>query len=304
MEIRQLQYFVAIADTLNFTRASEVLYISQSALSKQILSLEQELGVVLFDRDKRTVKLSAAGKLLLPEAKEILIRSEKLIPMLKHSKEYAADRSIRIGIDMTLDDNELLHNSLTEQVFLKRRDIPGLRALFWRKDYSEIQRNLVDGTLDLGVYYAMDFLRRDELETKVLWKDRMVLVYRSNTALPDDLDGIRYVLDRRGVILPEKEITGLYWCLQILNDIDCVPQIRFAGSRSAMMFTMESGESTVIVPETVARRLNNPNLNILHFPSEMTELYCVAAWNKESQNALVPEIVEHLYQDIYGVETT
>ena len=51
MEIRQLKYFAAVADTLNFSRAAETLFISQSALSKQIADLERELGMVLLQRD-------------------------------------------------------------------------------------------------------------------------------------------------------------------------------------------------------------------------------------------------------------
>ena len=89
MELRQLRYFVAVADTLNFSRAAESLYVSQSALSKQISELEQELGVALFDRDRRSVALTSAGQLLLPEAKDILMRSEKLVPLLRHEAEDA-----------------------------------------------------------------------------------------------------------------------------------------------------------------------------------------------------------------------
>ena len=61
MEIRQLKYFAAVADTLNFSRAAETLFISQSALSKQIADLERELGMVLLQRDKRSVRLTPAG---------------------------------------------------------------------------------------------------------------------------------------------------------------------------------------------------------------------------------------------------
>ena len=62
MEIRQLKYFAAVADTLNFSRAAETLFISQSALSKQVADLERELGMVLLQRDKRSVRLTPAGK--------------------------------------------------------------------------------------------------------------------------------------------------------------------------------------------------------------------------------------------------
>ena len=143
MELRQLRYFVAVADTLNFSRAAESLYVSQSALSKQISELEQELGVALFDRDRRSVALTSAGQLLLPEAKDILMRSEKLVPLLRHEAEDALpDRTIHIAVEPRADDDSLIHRVLTNAVYQQRRQLPGLRALFWREEYMEIKKVL------------------------------------------------------------------------------------------------------------------------------------------------------------------
>lgn len=64
MEIRQLKYFAAVADTLNFSRAAETLFISQSALSKQIADLERELGMVLLQRDKQQRTSDTGGQSL------------------------------------------------------------------------------------------------------------------------------------------------------------------------------------------------------------------------------------------------
>lgn len=72
MHLRGLRYFVAVAEELHFTRAAEQLHVSQPALSKQIRSLESELRVSLFVRQRRTVHLTAAGAALLPQAKAIL----------------------------------------------------------------------------------------------------------------------------------------------------------------------------------------------------------------------------------------
>lgn len=69
---RDLRYFIAVAEELHFTRAAERLYISQPALSKQLRLLEKALGTTLFDRDRRAVRLTAAGEALLPHARRVL----------------------------------------------------------------------------------------------------------------------------------------------------------------------------------------------------------------------------------------
>src|ERR1700712_81565 len=72
MDVRQLEYFVAVADELSFTRAAARCHVVQSALSYQIARLERENGVTLFDRTSRSVQLAAGGALLLPRARRIL----------------------------------------------------------------------------------------------------------------------------------------------------------------------------------------------------------------------------------------
>src|ERR1700736_2135465 len=97
MELRHLRYFVGVGEEQHFGRAAERLHVAQPALSRQIQDLERELGLLLFDRLPRGVRLNAAGKLFLTDARRILqdveeakVRAERIA----HGKAG----TLRIGI--------------------------------------------------------------------------------------------------------------------------------------------------------------------------------------------------------------
>ncbi len=85
MELRQLRYFVTVAQELHFGKAAEHLQITQPALSKQIRVLETELGIELFIRTKRTVKLTKAGEVFLAQAQQLLQQASEAIQLAKRT---------------------------------------------------------------------------------------------------------------------------------------------------------------------------------------------------------------------------
>lgn len=101
VELRQIQYFVAVAEELHFGRAAERLHIGQPAVSQQVRRLERELRTQLFDRSRRTIALTPAGQALLPEGRELL---KALDSFVVKAQRLAArnEATIRVGISSAL----------------------------------------------------------------------------------------------------------------------------------------------------------------------------------------------------------
>ena len=97
MEIRQLKYFLKVAEALNFSEASRRLYITQSTLSQQISHLEQEIGLPLFERNSHGVYLTEAGKELRPYAQKAVIATDSCFDHIEDLKKMLTGE-LNIGI--------------------------------------------------------------------------------------------------------------------------------------------------------------------------------------------------------------
>src|SRR5438477_10943418 len=92
MELHQLRYFCAVADSGSFSRAAEHCHVSQPSLSQQILKLESELGTRLFDRLGRSVRLTEVGKTFLPRAPPFCASSKRLAATSLKARTHSAVR--------------------------------------------------------------------------------------------------------------------------------------------------------------------------------------------------------------------
>jgi len=145
MEIHQLTYFMAVAETGSFSRAAERCNIAQPSLSQQIQKLEQELGEPLFDRLTRRVVLTDAGRNLLPRATSILAELQDI----KHSMNQVADSSrglLTVGFIPTIAPFVLPR-------VIKRfsHEYPNARLSVHEDLTESLVHELIDGKLDVGI---------------------------------------------------------------------------------------------------------------------------------------------------------
>lgn len=144
MESRQLRYFVTVARERNFTRAAEKLHIAQPPLSRQIQALEEEFGVSLFDRSKRPLTLTDAGRLLFEQSVHVLDRMDEMKSMLRRLVE--AERShFAIGFVAST-----LYGYLPEVIRRYRAVRPDVELTLLELTTMEQLAALKEGRIDVG----------------------------------------------------------------------------------------------------------------------------------------------------------
>jgi DNA-binding transcriptional LysR family regulator len=145
LELRQLRYFVALAEELHFGRAAERLHIVQPALSMQIGGLERQLGVRLFDRTKRKVDLTDAGALFLNEVRLTLQQAERAEMVARQ-----AGRGERGRIAVGYGGSVVFSSAMSALLFAFRQAYPEVELQLSEMPTAEQLAALVEGKLDIG----------------------------------------------------------------------------------------------------------------------------------------------------------
>ncbi|MGW2715732.1 LysR family transcriptional regulator, partial [Streptomyces sp. NPDC001356] len=141
VDLRKLRYFVAVAEELHFGRAAERLHVAQPVLSRQIRSLEDDLGVEVFARDRRGTLLTAAGQQLLEDAVPLLASAEALRRRVRTAARGTPTLTVGFMPGITLTPATAL--------FTARR--PGVDVRLLRTSWDDQVEVLHDGRADIGV---------------------------------------------------------------------------------------------------------------------------------------------------------
>ncbi len=162
MELRHLKYFVAVAEEMHFGRAAKRLHIAQPPLSQQIMNLEDELGIKLFDRTRRAIQMTDAGIYFLKEAQQLLLHVEQAAETARRIYRGQAGRLI-VGFV-----GSVIHTFLPEGLRVFRERFPDVELVLQELNTAEQIKSLHARRIDVGFLYqaAKDSLLTSQLLTQ------------------------------------------------------------------------------------------------------------------------------------------
>lgn len=172
MELRQLQYFVAVSKDLSFSKAARRLFVSQSAISHQIARFEHELGVSLFDRSTRTVTLTEVGARVLPIAAQMLDLAASIATTARMPRNR-----LRLAANMTFASKSL---SAIAEV---RADYPDAEIEFVIRSFDQRIDAVVSGDADMALIRGG--ISRAGLVVTPLWMDDLLIAMAADHPLAD-----------------------------------------------------------------------------------------------------------------------
>lgn len=174
MRIEHLREFNRLAHTLNYRRTAKELFVTQPALSRHILAIEEELGVELLSRSPSGVKLTEEGTYFLRESEAIVQRFDAALGHLKDMQGSGG-----LGIGMLYYSKELIVPAIARFQEL----YPAVRLHFISKTPCEVFEALMARTIDVGNLLHVDFKGSDELELVDIYQEPMVLMTSSSHRL-------------------------------------------------------------------------------------------------------------------------
>ena len=205
MEIRVLKYFLAVAREENITRAAALLHITQPTLSRQLMQMEEELGIKLFRRSKHSIVLTEEGMLLRRRAQEIVDLAEKTEKELLYQEENIVGE-IAIGCGETKN-----MKPLSEMIASFQQQYPNVSFDIYTAIADDVKEKLNHGILDMGLLLEPVEISKYHF-VKMPFKEVLNILMRKDNPLaqkqkitPHDLIDVSLILPKRQSVLNEIE---------------------------------------------------------------------------------------------------
>ncbi|MGE8203509.1 cidABC operon transcriptional activator CidR [Heyndrickxia sp. NPDC080065] len=274
MDIQHLKYFVAVATEGNFTKAAQMLYVSQPTISKMVKSIEEELGVVLFDRTGKQIKLTDAGEIIFVQAQNIIKSFQNLSSELDDLMQLKTG-NIQIGLPPMVGSRffpKVIHEF--------HKQYPNITVQLVEDGAKKVERDVGNGTLDLGVvvlptneklFHTFSFVNEKlmlltHLDHPLSKKDEVKL---------SELELESFILFRKDFTLHDRIIT------------ECVragfhPNIIYESSQWDFISEMVIAELGIaLLPETVCRQVNQEKVSIIPLVEPIIPWHLGIIWRKD-----------------------
>ena len=291
MEIRQLRYFIAVAQSLSFTEAAKRLYITQPSLSQQIAALEKDINVKLFIRNKQGVQLTSAGLAFLAEATDIVHRSEEAIKIARQASCGIIGK-LRVGFLGPVQGH-----FLPKLLACFRRKHPGIELTFFRLTVGGLDQALLENNLDIGFSVLTDIDDLPVFSWKKISTDIVSLVMPSDHPLSSEKTIDTSIVARQPFVFSEREsATRVYNNLQrICRNRGFVPNIvSTSPCIESVLLSIETGIGLSVYPRYAVENYASPYLHVVEFAGEDTFVDTVAIWKKANTNPAIPMLLGEL----------
>jgi LysR family transcriptional regulator, hydrogen peroxide-inducible genes activator len=277
MNLRDLRYFVALADTRHFGKAAERSYVSQPTLSAQIKKLETYLGVQLIERQPRKVALTETGVKILPIARRIVQESDEIVSLARNEHDPLSGK-LKVGLIPTI--GPYLLPLITRKL---RKQLPRLKLMLYEHQTQPLLEKLRAGDIDLGILALPVPL--DGLEARSLYEENFTLAVPTNSPLAkrahvkiDDLTGETLLLLEDGHCLRDQ-------ALDVCSRIDVKESEDYrATSLETLRQMVAAGLGITLLPELATRGPfgSGHGLTVKEFSRPVPSRTVGAVWRKST----------------------
>lgn len=293
MNLKDLKYLVALADTGHFGKAAEKTFVSQPTLSAQLKKLEEYLGVKLVERQPKNVQLTEVGKQVVVRARRMLDEGDEIIALARNNTDPFAGK-LKIGLIPTIGPY------LLPRVMQKiRKALPQLGLMLYEHQTEPLLKRLRDGEIDLGIMALP--IAQDGLETRTLYEEAFTVAVPTNHPLAakaaikvQDLKGQTLLLLEDGHCLRDQ-------ALEVCSRIDIREAEDFrATSLETLRQMVVAGLGITLLPETAVESPFGAQrgLVIRQFVKPAPTRTVGAVWRKSSTRAAAVGAVCDVLQNV------
>lgn len=284
MEYRQLLYFCKIAELGSFSRAAAQLFVSQPALSKQILELEREYGVTLFVRGKRRVTLTERGQALLPKAQNVIAGMDEAEQILGGRRSDDGRKVFRIGVEEYMIDIPVVRKSFLTAEAALRRAFPNVLTDLVIRARSELEQRCERDELDVALITTHDLGSIRALRYDVFIQAPMCCYFSESMHSQMQAAGsLAGFLSAHTLIHLNDNPAMRTHIAQLLRAIQAQPRHVVTNGLAVALTRAQRAEGVLLLPETLLREEALDGLCVMPLDADLYPLYYAALHRCDSE---------------------